>query len=237
MNVPNYNNKDELSDMSAMRPDDSLVWLTSYSDLVTLLLCFFILFFSIYAKKEIEDVRKKAVTATEEKIKAITESQTLDLIAQQLDEKFSKLENVYSLVHQLPDINTIKKKDHFLIVFSDGNFFNPGSFKLNLYGQYKMALVLEKLITFADKLHIEVQGHADGTPIVNDYREKGFSTNMELSVLRAIEVFKFFKLYGFPEENLAVSGFSNSRPIIDEQEDDETILGRNRRITFRVEGK
>ncbi|MBI2521826.1 MAG: OmpA family protein [Bdellovibrio sp.] len=230
--------KTDLADLSPLREEDTAIWMTSYSDLVTLLLCFFILFFAIFAQKqaqEMEKQAKQAMTIAEEKVKAMQQPKTIGLLAEEINEKFAKLENVYSLVYELPGIETVKKRDHFLIVFSDGNFFDAGSYELNIYGQYRMALVLERLIPYANELFIEIQGHADNTPITHKY--ENFKTNIELSALRAIGVYNYFLQFGFPEESMSIAGYSYHRPIIDDKEDEEIILQRNRRVTFRVEAK
>ncbi|MEK6624473.1 MAG: OmpA family protein [Bdellovibrionota bacterium] len=228
----------DLADLSPMREEDTAIWMTSYSDLVTLLLCFFILFFAIFAQKqsaEMEKQTKEAMTIAEEKIKAMQRPKTIGLLAEEINEKFSKLENVYSMVYELPGIETVKKHDHFLIVFSDGNFFEAGSYQLNVYGQYRMALVLERLIPYANQLFIEIQGHSDNTPV--NQKAESYKTNIELSALRAIGVYNYFLQFGFPEESMSISGYSYHRPIVDNKEDEEVILQRNRRITFRVEAK
>lgn len=226
--------RDSLTDLSSIREDDAAVWLTSYSDMVTLLLCFFILFFSIYSKRKIQEAAQTAVTDGKLKDSASTDSQTIELTSQQLNEKFAKLDKVYSVIHDIPDIETLKRKDHFLIVFNDGNFFDSGSPKLNLTGQYRMSLVLEKLLPYASKLFVEIQGHADSIPV--GMHHKKYKNNLELSVLRAMSVYRLFALYGYPEEKLSVSGFSSHRPIYDELSEEEDLLARGRRVTFRVEG-
>lgn len=219
------NLKDSLNDIDYGRDEDSTSgWITSYSDLVTLLLCFFIMFFAIFSKQNLEDIEDKKPLPV-----------TIALTAEELKEKFANLKKAYSLVHQIPDIETVKTPTYFLIMFNDGNFFDPSSSVLNMSGQYKMALVLERLLPFSDKIFVDVQGHADPKEVLVD--QKDFKSSLELSALRAISIFNYFKQFGFPEENMSISGLSNHRPIVDEEADEASILARNRRITFRVEAK
>ncbi|HAZ11620.1 MAG: hypothetical protein A2X86_18010 [Bdellovibrionales bacterium GWA2_49_15] len=230
--------KIDLADLSTQRADESSSWAVSYSDLITLLLCFFILFFAIFSQKQAQEMDKRtkeAMTIAEEKIKAAQQPKTLGLMAEQINEQFARLENVYSLVYELPGIETVKNRDHFLIVFSDGNFFDAGSYDLNIFGQYRMALVLERLLPYANQLFVEIQGHSDNSPVTHKY--DNFKTNIELSALRAIGVYNYFLQFGFPEESMSIAGYSYHRPIVDNKEDEEIILQRNRRITFRVEAK
>ena len=103
--------KMDLADLSTQRVDESSSWAVSYSDLITLLLCFFILFFAIFSQKQAQEMDRKtkeAMTIAEEKIKAASQPKTIGLMAQEINEKFAKLENVYSLVYQLPGIETVK---------------------------------------------------------------------------------------------------------------------------------
>jgi len=227
--------REDLADLSPVREDESFLWITSYSDLVTLLLCFFILFFAIYSKRTVLEIKKKAATAAEQKLQKLTDPETIGLLTKEINEKFARLDAVFSLIHEIPGIETVKRRDHFLIIFNDGNFFDAGEYNLNIQGQYRMALVLERLIQNADKVFVEIQGHSDNTPVSN--KHKKYSTNIELSTLRALSVFNYFKQFGFPDENMSVSGFAHHRPIIDEEDEEESLLAKNRRITFRIEGK
>ena len=217
--------KIDLADLSTQRADESSSWAVSYSDLITLLLCFFILFFAIFSQKQAQEMDKRtkeAMTIAEEKIKAAQQPKTLGLMAEQINEQFARLENVYSLVYELPGIETVKNRDHFLIVFSDGNFFDAGSYDLNIFGQYRMALVLERLLPYANQLFVEIQGHSDNSPVTHKY--DNFKTNIELSALRAIGVYNYFLQFGFPEESMSIAGYSYHRPIVDNKEDEEIIL-------------
>jgi chemotaxis protein MotB len=213
--------------------DNSFNWILSYADLVTLLLCFFIMFFAIYSKRRIDEIKQEAKTALAKEMKESAQAKTAALVDKKLAEKFANLDKVFSLVHPISGIETYKKRDHFLIVFNDGNFFDPGSTQLNLIGQYRISVVLERLLNVSQYIYLDIQGHTDGTPVGN--KNKGYKNNIELSLRRASSVYEFFHSYGFPEEAMSISGHAHNRPIIFESDEEERLLARNRRVTFRIE--
>ena len=75
---------------------------------------------------------------------------------------------------------------------------------------------------------IDIEGHTDNRPIKN----KEFSSNWELSALRATAVLKILNQEGLNEERLSATGFASSRPV----DSNESPQGRanNRRVSIFV---
>ena len=218
----------------ADRDESSLGWITSYSDLVTLLLCFFILFFAIYAKKKIEDVRQEAKTLAERKMnEKLQKIKTIALDDKLSDTQFVDIKDIYSKITKIPGIKTKQARDYFLITFAKGNFFDSGETQLNLKGQYNVAMVLERLLPHAKEVYIEIQGHADKGP-----SSRGL-TKIEMSASRAMTVYDYFTQFGFPTDALSIAGFADHRQVHKKGADEEDLewLAINRRITFRVEAR
>ena len=75
---------------------------------------------------------------------------------------------------------------------------------------------------------IDIEGHTDNRPIKN----KEFSSNWELSALRATAVLRILNQEGIKEEQLSATGFASSRPV----DTNESPQGRskNRRVSIFV---
>ncbi|MEA3416207.1 MAG: flagellar motor protein MotB [Thermodesulfobacteriota bacterium] len=73
---------------------------------------------------------------------------------------------------------------------------------------------------------IRIEGHTDNVPISN----KQFSSNWELSTARAVNVVKYFiSEGGIPPERLSAAGYADSKPIF------PNVSDHNRNINRRVE--
>jgi chemotaxis protein MotB len=75
---------------------------------------------------------------------------------------------------------------------------------------------------------IDIEGHTDNRPIKN----KEYSSNWELSALRATAVLRILNEEGLNDEHLSATGFAASRPI----DSNESPQGRakNRRVSIFV---
>lgn len=193
-------------------------WVVSYADVVTVLLCFFILFFNSNTKATVESTNHDIEVSS--------------LTSKEVDENIQSpvpLELLQQL--EATDFTVITKRSgEVFIDFKDVSFFSSGSFRLTKVGQKAVTKVADTLKPFKESVFIEIQGHADATPMKTRNRH-GLKSNLELSTQRALTVYKTFDGKGFNERNLAISGFSNHIPTGMENQD------LDRRVTFRVKKK
>ena len=180
--------------------DDS--WMTSYSDVVTSLLAFFVLIISVS-------------TIDQRKIEYIQESIQTEVLKKSYEKPFVTLED------KLKDIieNKNLQKDVFVeadntginITFSSGVLYQSGS--ANLLKNMKPFLnEMSKMIKEMkyDDILIEVEGHTDDVPI----KTVEFPSNWELSASRATHVVRYFMDNGIAKNKLKASGFADSRPKV-----------------------
>lgn len=88
-------------------------------------------------------------------------------------------------------------------------FFQPGSAELNLERASPVLKRIAQIITRVEN-RIRIEGHTDNQP--TDPEGK-YPTNWELSSARAISVLKFMLGQGAKENKFEVSGFSKYRPL------------------------
>ena len=78
---------------------------------------------------------------------------------------------------------------------------------------------------------VRVEGHTDNVPIVHSRR---FPSNWELSIKRAVNVVKYFVEVGkIPPQRLSAAGYGESKPLF--PNDTQEHRARNRRVEILVE--
>lgn len=122
-------------------------------------------------------------------------------------------------VAQVPRGIRIDIQDNFL--------FAPGSAKISSPLAINTLTQITPILVNSSR-PIDIEGHTDNRPINN----KEYSSNWELSALRATAVLRILNQEGLNEEHLSATGFASSRPI----DSNETSQGRakNRRVSIFV---
>ena len=226
-------------EMYLMVDSESNNWLVTYSDIITLLLCFFMIFFSTdyKSKGSIFELVDKGII----KAKATQSKPDSKPAEGKLEEGWGFSLNALKEINSMSDVKVLTQNDQVTIVFERSNFFDLGKISLNAKGDEEVRRVANQLGTLKDSIIFNIQGHADSTPVRKDPRKK-YSDNMELSVYRALEVRKRLVELGFIENNIYVSGtgsifskhkvFDLKGELIKPEE-----LSLERKITIRLERK
>lgn len=195
-------------------------WMTSYADITTALMCFFLIFFASSNIQQDENIVDSLVVSLNpnEKSKDLT----------------SPVMNTPTLAESLstlPGIFVTKGERSLTVDFDNGTFFNSASTQLTSEGKQNIEAFISKVEPFRENLFIEIRGHSDNVPVV--YLEgRRFKNNTELSTLRALTVFKVFTREGFEPKTMAVSGFGASMTLSDKLGNENR--SSSRRITFRI---
>ncbi len=192
-------------------------WLVTFTDLITLMLTFFVMICSLGAPKE--EAWKKAVTGmnsylgTEDRGTAskkalenvVTTARGLDIDeGENLGYLRSLLENQLKQSGTLEEI-LIREIDERLIVTMPAKlFFAKGKADLDKQGQTILSYLAVKLTAIDNRL--EIYGHADSDPIAT----QEFPSNWELSLKRAANVAYFLGQNGY-NRDIVIQGFGESR--------------------------
>ncbi|RUM28393.1 MAG: flagellar motor protein MotB [Aquifex sp.] len=217
-------------------------WLTSFGDLMSLLLTFFILLYSmsVISLEKFYQVLKGIISAFgaqsvvfEEgtmpegrRIKIPMENfhfrkvkyKELKKIAQEIKAEMSKrgIWSDYAVTGECLRIRVNTDK-----------FFPPGEDVLLKEARGLILNLCYKLKPYS--LPINIEGHTDNRPI----HTPKFPSNWELSIARAISVLQVFeKECGYPSDKLSIFGYADTRPIAS----NDTPEGRrkNRRVEFCI---
>jgi len=204
--------------------DDEDAWLITYADMVTLLLCFFIIMFSMSSpnttqfKKVAEALRKEgfytSIIPTEDAYEELKQQFDMSLGASGYDKFMAVSESAQSVDVEL----------------SSSSFFQPGAAKFTRDALPMLKLMAEKIMPLKDEdVIIKVEGHTDDSAIKGAY-----PTNWELSAARASNVVRYLIAQGFPPEKLQAIGMSDTHPKAPNRDATGTPIPANQDLNRRV---
>lgn len=220
--------------------DISSNWMITYSDMITIVLCFFIIFFTFSAEEisALYSIKSSLINRVE---KLSNENVKLEEERASLSEELFHIKNLETDLNTsneefisflrnndfLEDVSITQKENELVIRFKNNILFDSGSAEITEDG-YK---ILDKI---ADKLkmidnNFVVEGFTDNIPINTEQ----FPSNWELSSARAISVVKFFIDEKHISDNrISFSGWGERKPIASNSTEEGRAL--NRRIEVRI---
>jgi chemotaxis protein MotB len=177
-------------------------WALSYGDMITLLLSFFVIFFTTDPKQEKLLKLNKFLTFELEGLK------TKDLsIMKGLGQTNGKQQ---VSLKDLPGIEgatiTAHQVDENIIVtFNATSFFSSGGVKPNERGQKLLEAFAEKYASYAGNYRLAIKGFTDSRPVSKKHMRK-YDDNLELSALRSISSMKVLQKAGIPLNRMEIAG-------------------------------
>ena len=172
-------------------------WIFTYGDLVTLLLCFFILLFSmcrtdVEKSKQISDSFKSMPPGSPFLFSG--QSSNLDKASKELEQ-----------LDVPDDVSINASKTGLEVTFSKTVAFEQGSVSIT----EKAKKTLIKMLPIIGQLqnNIEISGHTDESD-----SNKKYPSNWELSVARASVIAAFLESKLIPVDRIQVAGYGDSRP-------------------------
>lgn len=217
----------------------SSLWLVSYCDLVTLLLSFFVLLISMSV---VDERRKEDVLHTVRGALGIGTAITTPLSDKNIpkpvepgafDLPADELEPLRDMLWENPTEDLTLQSNRYvqIISISADVLFASGETALRPEGK----TLLGRIVPILNNLNypILLAGHASPTrDEVQIYKVSldpyEFSPTWEISFLRVMSVYEFFKEAGLPRDKMMVEGFGEYRPKVS----NNTVTGReaNRRV-------
>jgi chemotaxis protein MotB len=208
------------------------LWLLTLSDLLLLLVIFFVLLFGMTLQQQHQASHSPSPqAATPVKF----EKTPIDLQPASVPDSVSK-ETLTSLEADLrailgdqkgnEGISVTRHADRLVVTFPERIIFDPARAQLNPSVQP----ILDKVASLAcahPYLLVEVQGHTDNRPI----HTKRYPSNWELSVDRATQVAKALIRLGLDPGQLTVKGFGEYRALY--PNDSDSNRHRNRRVEIQ----
>lgn len=200
-------------------------WLATYSDMITLLMAFFVIFFSA-SKVDLQLFEELKNGFVDDKLNTKAGS-PLTMLFNQLDSTFDNSQNDNSKVSINKDYRGIN------ILLNSENLFNSGESDLSLEGILTINDICLSLDSIVGKYNLvmDIEGHTDDTPI-HSFR---FPSNWELSSARAATVLRQMIENGLPPENSRAIGLADVRPTIKPFDEESNYVKGSREKNRRVE--
>lgn len=177
-------------------------WAISYGDMVTLLLAFFVLFFSLGSdSKDIEIL--EGIVKNEFK----KEQEVKPEVSWGRDANAPK--GAAEGSGAAPDIATSIQGNKLLIEFPNVSFFKTAQTELTNEGSVVLTRFASKFKGFAGKMRLVIRGYTDNRP-VKASRHIKFADNLELSSLRAISALRALNKEGIPFQLMRIGGYGET---------------------------
>lgn len=213
-------------------------WLLTYADLITLLLAFFII---LYSMSKIDTEKFRAVSGAFRSVLHGTDLPSLPPSSRFADDDGGnngfKLGDLVMLRREIEtkleklgltnNIMATLDRRGLVIRVSESTFFDFGSADLRPEAMGVLDLIAGFLLRIPN--HIRIEGHTDNVPI----KTGKYPSNWELSVSRATVCIRYFIIkHGFRPERISALGYGEYRPIASNETPDSRI--KNRRVDIIV---
>jgi len=219
-------------------PAGSPLWMCTFADLMSLLLCFFVLLLSFSV---MDSAKYKKVAGSMENAFGIqrenrvtgsprgSSSISLEFKSTPLAVKIQQaIEDEVSEESKDGQVETEFTAGGILVRMKDAVAFESGKAMLSKRA-HKILDTIGKIISGA-KVTIAVGGHTDNVPL----RIGGkFSSNWSLSTARSVAVVEYWtSKYDIPSDKITAVGYADGQPLAS----NDTSEGRskNRRVEFRI---
>ena len=196
---------------------ESESWLLSYSDMVTLLLAFFVLFFSI---SQVDPGKFEQI------MEYFSESNSTPLYV--LEQQFQELVTAHQLEQS---IDVALTPDGLMVNFQDNLLFDSGEAKLKRKS-FAVLNALAEILKSADvaQRKIQIEGHTDSVPLTENAL---YPTNWELSTARSSSVIRYLISKEVASRRFVAVGFADTR-MRQEETSNNRGLSVNRRVSLLV---
>lgn len=225
-------------------------WMATFSDLVTLVLVFFVLLFSMsqidavkfLKMKEVFDgvgIGEKGYLTDDEVLNinitkktmedtVITEMMTQrEKEAQKLDDLYEKIKKYIEEKNLESKLDVTREIDGVSVVITDSVFFDTASAVIKPEAKD----IIDALTDFFKQVtnEIEIEGHTDNRPI----NRLEYPSNWELSSARASSIIRYLIAnYNYDPTRFVSKGYGETRPIA--PNDSEENMEKNRRVIIFI---
>ena len=221
-------------------------WLTTYGDMVTLILTFFILLYSfstidvikfkkmLFSFKDAIGVVKGGKTFEEDE--AAFSGQTMDEIGkskkttQEIMETAKRIQSILEQEGLKSNVSVTVSQRGVVVSIAEGLLFRSGEYEIRPEGKRVLAILTRIIKELPND--VSVEGHADKIPVRADGVVRD---NWTLSALRAVRIVAYFQTAGVSSRRLQAVGYGDTRPIMPNDTPEHRNMNRRADIVFLSE--
>ena len=195
-------------------------WLTSYADLITNLLIFFVLIIS-------------ASQVQTGKMEKIIEQISNNVSTESLSSAAKKVEETLKTQELRENVSVDMTDSGLVIVFDSGVMFSSGSAEILTTMNDPLNKILEVVKPYTEKYRVAVEGHTDENPI----RSSIYKSNWELSSARAMQIRERLETIGVDPKKIRVEAYADKKALKLETGanlDRAAFLAKHRRVVIRL---
>lgn len=206
--------------------EESEGWLPTYADMMTLLLCFFVLLISLSVFQKEQLIT--ALNSLREGLGVMPKlSQPIEVERKSLEQKEQEaLIKIAKEIEPLEQVTVIMTMKGLKIQLENPVLFATGEAELKSNAKEILSQISDILKKSNIDNEINISGHTDNVPI----HTPQFPSNWELSTYRATNVLRYLIEEGLPPEKMSASGYGQYRPIAS----NKTKKGRSRNRRMEI---
>jgi chemotaxis protein MotB len=212
------------------------IWFLTLSDLLMLLMIFFVLLFGITLKQQSNPVAPPSPRAEQVLPVPVTKEQPViqqpssDPAANDITASLeSDLLGIIGDNQSLQGITVARHSQYVVLTFPEQIIFDSGQAQL----KSSAGPLLEQVAVFIENhsnLSVEIQGHTDDMPIHN----QRYPSNWELSADRATQVAKSLVQLGINPVKISAKGFGEYHPLYSNDSDAGRLKNRRVELQFSL---
>jgi flagellar motor protein MotB len=174
-------------------------WAISYGDMITLLLTFFILFFSTNKDRDRMQAMDHAIMVRLDPTHAekLENSKIDKLTATQIKESAGP-DQVNARVY--------KVGDRMIVEFPATSFYKLGEVAVSKEGKQALASFVKQYMPYAGNYILGIRSYTDNKKVLNRSNRR-FKDNLELSALRSVAAMRTLQSLGIPLSRMRLGGY------------------------------
>lgn len=214
-------------------------WLTTFNDLVTLLMVFFVLIFSmsvidVHKVKQFQSALQSGLgvlnAGDSAAVAVVDDRYQQPAQAAQQSARVKKLETSIRQLEELDGVSATFERGGITISMDEQLLFAPGRARLNPGSRAQLDRVARVLRKTGGPVRVE--GHTDNIPV----HSRRFPSNWELSTARAVRVLKYLADSGrIAPQRLSAVGYGAAKPIVGNDTPDRRAINRRVEIILVTE--
>jgi flagellar motor protein MotB len=178
--------------------DSEGTWALSYGDMITLLLSFFVIFFTTDPQEvKLEKMNRHLTFQLENLVPAVVPASSGTNVGPEI------------MMPDLPGLTTRAHQvgENIVVTFQATSFYGSGAVVLTNEGEMLLKNFAEKYLPYSGNYRLAIKGFTDKRKVVKRKRPfKKYDDNLELSALRSLSAMRVLQANGVPLNRMEIAG-------------------------------